>query len=162
MSKVGDMIQKGREEKNLSMRELAEKAHVNHSDISRAESGEREVPSPKFLRKISRFIGVNYNDLMYASGMGAQVSPLNPYLINYYNGLTGKELKEAMDSIEGQIKNNSVIVESLKKNVESEKDEEKKNTILETIEDLDYQTETNKEIMKLLESKAIEEYRNGK
>ena len=89
MSKVGDMIQEGREKSGLSMRQLADMASVSHSDISRVESGEREVPSPKFLRKISRYIGVNYNDLMYAAGMGAQVSPLNPYLIEYYQGLKG-------------------------------------------------------------------------
>ena len=68
MSKVGDMIQEGREKSGLSMRQLADMASVSHSDISRVESGEREVPSPKFLRKISRYIGVNYNDLMYAAG----------------------------------------------------------------------------------------------
>ena len=52
MSKVGDMIQEGREKSGLSMRQLADMASVSHSDISRVESGEREVPSPKFLRKI--------------------------------------------------------------------------------------------------------------
>ena len=65
MTKVGELIQKGREENNLSMRQLAELAHVSHSDISRIESGEREVPNPKILRKISKYIGVNYNDLMW-------------------------------------------------------------------------------------------------
>ena len=40
--------------------------------------------------------------------------------------------------------------------------EEKKNILLETIEDLEYQNETNEEIMKLLNSNAIEEFRNGK
>ena len=93
MTKVGELIQKGREEKNLSMRQLAELAHVSHSDISRIESGEREVPNPKVLRKISKYIGINYNDLMYASGLGAQVSPLNPYLIEYYNNLKGDDLR---------------------------------------------------------------------
>ena len=51
-TKVGELIKKGREEKNLSMRQLAELAKVSHSDISRIESGEREVPNPKILRKI--------------------------------------------------------------------------------------------------------------
>ena len=130
MSKVGDMIQEGREKSGLSMRQLADMASVSHSDISRVESGEREVPSPKFLRKISRYIGVNYNDLMYAAGMGAQVSPLNPYLIEYYQGLKGSALKNAMDSIEEQIRSNTVIIESLKESVEKSDDEEKKTTLL--------------------------------
>lgn len=38
----------------------------------------------------------------------------------------------------------------------------RKNILLETIEDLEYQNETNEEIMKLLNSNAIEEFRNGK
>ena len=69
-TKVGELVQKGREEQNLSMRQLAELAKVSHSDISRIESGEREIPNPKVLRKISKYIGINYNDLMYASGLG--------------------------------------------------------------------------------------------
>lgn len=160
-TKVGELIQKGREENNLSMRQLAELAKVSSSDISRIESGEREVPNPKLLRKISKYIGVNYNDLMYASGLGAKVSPLNPYLLEHYSKLRGKELKEAMDSIESSIANNNIVIESLKKSSESA-DEEKKNILLETIEDLEYQNETNEEIMKLLNSNAIEEFRNGK
>lgn len=160
-TKVGELIQQGREENNLSMRQLAELANISSSDISRIESGEREVPNPKLLRKISKYIGVNYNDLMYASGLGAQVSPLNPYLLEHYSKLRGKELKEAMDSIESSISNNKVVIESLK-NASVSADEEKKNVLLETIEDLEYQNETNEEIMKLLNSNAIEEFRNGK
>lgn len=46
----------------------------------------------KLLRKISKYIGVNYNDLMYASGLGSRVSPFNPYLLEHYSKLRGKEL----------------------------------------------------------------------
>lgn len=161
-TKVGELVQKGREEQNLSMRQLAELAKVSHSDISRIESGEREVPNPKVLRKISKYIGVNYNDLMYASGLGAQVSPLNPYLIEYYSKLKGYDLKKAMDSIESNMSNNDVVINSLKKSAEESTDEEKKEVLLDTIEDLEYQNETNKEIMELLESIAIKEFRDGK
>ena len=66
-----------------------------------------------------------------------------------------------MDSIEEQIRSNTVIIESLKESVEKSDDEEKKTTLLETIEDLEYQNDTNNEIMNLLQSKAIEEFRNG-
>ena len=158
---VGQMIAEAREKAGLSKNQLGELAGVSHTEISRIESGEREIPNPKTLRKISKHIGVNYNDLMYASGLGAQVSPLNPYLLEHYSKLRGKELKEAMDSIESSISNNNVVIESLKKASDSA-DEEKKNVLLETIEDLEYQNETNKEIMKLLNSNAIEEFRNGK
>ena len=161
-TKVGELVQKGREEKNLSMRQLAELAKVSHSDISRIESGEREVPNPKVLRKISKYIGVNYNDLMYASGLGAQVSPLNPYLIEHYKKLKGEDLKKALDSIESNMNNNDVVINSLKKSADETTDEEKKEVLLDTIEDLEYQNETNKEILKLLNSLAIKEFRDGK
>ena len=161
-TKVGELVQKGREEQNLSMRQLAELAKVSHSDISRIESGEREVPNPKVLRKISKYIGVNYNDLMYASGLGAQVSPLNPYLIEHYRKLKGEDLKKALDSIESNISNNVVVMSSLKKSADETTDEEKKEVLLDTIEDLEYQNETNKEILKLLNSLAIKEFRDGK
>lgn len=161
-TKVGELVQKGREEQNLSMRQLAELAKVSHSDISRIESGEREVPNPKVLRKISKYIGVNYNDLMYASGLGAQVSSLNPYLIEHYRKLKGEDLKKALDSIESNISNNEVVISSLKKSADETTDEEKKEVLLDTIEDLEYQNETNKEILKLLNSLAIKEFRDGK
>ena len=57
---------------------------------------------------------------------------------------TPKEAKDALNHFKQQAK------------------EEKKNILLETIEDLEYQNETNEEIMKLLNSNAIEEFRNGK
>lgn len=157
-TKVGELIQKGREEQNLSMRQLAELAKVSHSDISRIESGEREVPNPKILRKISKYIGVNYNDLMYASGLGVQISPLNPYLLEYYNGLKGEELKTNIKNIENTIENNNVVIESLKKSEQDSDNEEKKTILLDTIEDLEYQNETNQDILKLLKGNAYKEF----
>lgn len=160
MTKVGELIQKGREENNLSMRQLAELAHVSHSDISRIESGEREVPNPKILRKISKYIGVNYNDLMYASGLGVQISPLNPYIIEHYRKLKGEDLKNAINSIRSNTNNNNILIESLEKNIEETTDEEKKQVLSDTIEDLKYQNETNAHIMDLLKDKAAEEFLN--
>lgn len=154
---VGELIKESREKANLSKNQLGELAKVSHTEISRIESGEREVPNPKTLRKISKFIGVNYNDLMYASGLGAQVSPLNPYLIEYYDGLKGEELKNNINTIKGTINSNNVIIDSLKTSLESA-NEEKKNVLLDTIEDLEYQNTTNTEILKLLESNALKEF----
>lgn len=155
---VGELITKGRESNNLSMRQLAEKANVSHTEISRIESGEREIPNPKTLRKISQYIGINYNDLMYAAGLGAKVSPLNPYLLEHYANLKGTDLDEALIKTKGSIENNEVVIESLKKSSEEKGiSDDKKSVLLETIEDLEYQNETNKEIIRLLESNVIKE-----
>lgn len=159
---VGELITEARESKGISKNQLAELAKISHTEIARIESGEREIPNPKTLRKISKYIGINYNDLMYAAGLGAKISPLNPYLIEYYSELNGEKLREALNNIESSIKNNEVLIDSLKKSSESEADEDKKNVLLDTIEDLEYQNNTNNEIKKLLESTAIKEFRDGK
>ena len=152
-TKVGELIKKGREEKNLSMRQLAELAKVSHSDISRIESGEREVPNPKILRKISQHIGINYNDLMYAAGLGFQVTPLNPFLINYYSGLKGDQIVDAILNTSSVIKNWEEMIEQFKKDLK-EKDytETQREQIEQTIEDTEYQVRTAKEIVNVLNS----------
>lgn len=157
-TKVGELIKEGREEQNLSMRQLAELAKVSHSDISRIESGEREVPNPKILRKISKYIDVNYNDLMYAAGLGFQVTPLNPFLKRYYSSLKGHELDEALINTLGSIENWEALVKSLRNRVETENiSEEEKEIILQTIEDTEYQINSANEIVKLLHSAKTKE-----
>lgn len=159
---VGELISEARESKGISKNQLAEMTKISHTEIARIESGEREIPNPKTLRKISKYIGINYNDLMYAAGLGAKISPLNPYLIEYYSNLKGAELREALNNIESSIKNNEILIESLKKSSNEDNDEEKINILLDTIEDLEYQNNTNNEIKKLLESTAVKEFRDGK
>ena len=112
---VGQMIAEAREKAGLSKNQLGELAGVSHTEISRIESGEREIPNPKTLRKISKHIGVNYNDLMYAAGLGMQVTPLNPFLKRYYSSLTGAELDEALLTTLGRIDNWNALVNSLPK-----------------------------------------------
>lgn len=157
-TKVGELIKEGREKQNLSMRQLAELAKVSHSDISRIESGEREVPNPKILRKISKYIDVNYNDLMYAAGLGFQVTPLNPFLKRYYSSLKGHELDEALINTLGSIENWEALVKSLRNRVETENiSEEEKEIIFQTIEDTEYQINSANEIVKLLHSAKTKE-----
>ena len=157
-TKVGELIKEGREKQNLSMRQLAELAKVSHSDISRIESGEREVHNPKILRKISKYIDVNYNDLMYAAGLGFQVTPLNPFLKRYYSSLKGHELDEALINTLGSIENWEALVKSLRNRVETENiSEEEKEIILQTIEDTEYQINSANEIVKLLHSAKTKE-----
>lgn len=160
---VGELIKEARELTGLSKNQLAEKAKVSHTEIARIENGEREIPNPKTLRKISKYINVNYNDLMYAAGLGAKISPLNPFLIKYYDSLNGKELDDAIKSIGLSIKNNNILLSSLKKSSEDNSlSEEERNVILETIEDLEYQNDTNENIFKLIGNKAIESIIEGR
>lgn len=156
---VGQIIAEAREKAGLSKNQLGELANVSHTEIARIESGEREVPNPKTLRKISKFINVNYNDLMYASGLGFQVTPLNPFLKRYYESLKGQELDEALINTLGSIDNWNALVNSLKKRLDEETNilEEEKEVILQTIEDTEYQINSANEIVKLLHSAKTKE-----
>lgn len=155
---VGKIIAKAREEKGLSQRELAKIANVSNTEISRIESGEREIPNPKTLRKISQHIGVNYNDLMYAAGLGFQVSPLNPFLKRYYSSLKGEQLDEALVNTLGSIENWESLIKNFKEKL-SEKDlmEEEREIMLQTIEDTEYQINSANEIVKFLHSAKTKE-----
>ena len=159
-TKVGELIKKGREEKNLSMRQLAELAKVSHSDISRIESGEREVPNPKILRKISQHIGINYNDLMYAAGLGFQVTDLNPFLKSYYKNLKGEEIQEALANTSGSIRTWEKLIKSFEEKLKDESLSPQEREIMEqTIEDTEYQIKTAKEIERLLLNTNVDDFR---
>lgn len=155
---IGEVIAEARQGAGLSQRQLAKLANINNSELSKIEAGIRKDPSPKLLRKISKYIDVNYNDLMYMIGLGIQVSPLNPFLLEHYTHLKGTDLDEAWTIAKASIHNNELIIETLQQRIDNEKLNEKdKNTLLETIEDLKYQNNTNKEILKLLESNIVKE-----
>ncbi|MEA1962588.1 MAG: helix-turn-helix transcriptional regulator [Bacillota bacterium] len=57
-----------RKEAGLSQRELARKAAVSHTEISRIEKGEREKPSPSVLNKLAPILGISVEQLMEAAG----------------------------------------------------------------------------------------------
>ncbi len=155
---VGQIITEAREKVGLSKNQLGELAGVSHTEISRIESGEREIPNPKTLRKISKHIGVNYNDLMYAAGLGFQVTPLNPFLKRYYSNLKGQELDEALINTLGSIDNWKALVLSFKEKLEDQNVSEKEREImLQTIEDTEYQINSANEIVKLLHSAKTKE-----
>ena len=143
---VGQMIARAREEKGLSKRELSRLAKISDTELARIESGET-------LRKISQHIGINYNDLMYAAGLGFQVTPLNPFLINYYSGLKGDQIVDAILNTSSVIKNWEEMIEQFKKDLK-EKDytETQREQIEQTIEDTEYQVRTAKEIVNVLNS----------
>ncbi len=161
---VGQMITEAREQKGLSKNQLAELANVSHTEIARIESGERAVPNPKTLRKISQFIDVNYNDLMYAAGLGTQVSPLNPFLKRYYSSLKGEQLDEALVNTLGSIENWEALVKSFEERLKDpDISETEKEILFQTVEDTQYQINTANEIVKLLHSaKTRERLENAK
>ena len=148
---VGQMIEQAREEKGLSKRELSRLAKISDTELARIESGEREIPNPKTLRKISKHIGINYNDLMYAAGLGFQVTKLNPFLRDYYEGLKGDEIDLALVNTTASVENWENLVTSFKEKLTDDTLPEYEREVIEqTIEDTEYQITTGKEIITLL------------
>ena len=135
--KIGEIIAEQREKAGYSQRQLAKIANISNAELSKIESGEREIPNPKTLRKISNYIDVNYNELMYMIGLGIEVSPLNPFIKDYYSSLKGEELNVAEINVLGSIENAEKLVSSCKNNLEKKDITEQEiellnNTIKET------------------------------
>ena len=148
---VGQMIEQAREEKGLSKRELSRLAKISDTELARIESGEREIPNPKTLRKISKHIGINYNDLMYAAGLGFQVTNLNPFLRDYYEGLKGDEIDLALVNTTASVENWENLVKSFKEKLNDDTLPEYEREVMEqTVEDTEYQITTGKEIINVL------------
>lgn len=64
----GDYLRRLREQKGLSIQQLAAHAGISGAQISRIENGIRGVPKPATLRKISEAVGIGYEELMEHAG----------------------------------------------------------------------------------------------
>lgn len=155
---IGEVITKAREKANLSQRQLAKLANINNSELSKIESGVRKEPSPKILRKISNVLDVNYSDLMYMIGLGIEVSPLNPFIKDYYSKLKGDELNEAEVNVLGNKQNLEKLVLSCEEKLNDKSIIESERELLQnTIEDTKYQINTQNEIINLIQSLKVKE-----
>ena len=156
--KIGEIIAEQREKAGYSQRQLAKIANISNAELSKIESGEREIPNPKTLRKISNYIDVNYNELMYMIGLGIEVSPLNPFIKDYYSSLKGEELNVAEINVLGSIENAEKLVSSCKNNLEKKDITEQEIELLNnTIKDTEYQINSSREIIKLIQSIKVKE-----
>lgn len=155
---IGEVITEAREKANLSQRQLAKLANINNSELSKIESGVRKEPSPKILRKISNVLDVNYSDLMYMIGLGIEVSPLNPFIKDYYSKLKGDELNEAKVNVLGNKQNLEKLVLSCEEKLNDKSIIESERELLQnTIEDTKYQINTQNEIINLIQSLKVKE-----
>ena len=155
---IGEVITEAREKANLSQRQLAKLANINNSELSKIESGVRKEPSPKILRKISNVLDVNYSDLMYMIGLGIEVSPLNPFIKDYYSKLKGDGLNEAEVNVLGNKQNLEKLVLSCEEKLNDKSIIESERELLQnTIEDTKYQINTQNEIINLIQSLKVKE-----
>ena len=156
--RIGEIIAEAREKAGYSQRQLAKEANISNDELSKIESGEREIPNPKTLRKISKYINVNYNEMMYKIGLGMEVSSLNPFIKAYYEKMNLDELNEAEINVLGSIENSRKLVDSCKENLKKKNIlENEKELLLHTIEDTQYQITTSEEIVNLILSLKVKE-----
>lgn len=155
---IGEAIAKERENKGLSQRQLAILVGISNAELSKIESGEREIPNPKILKKISKHINLNYNDMLDMIGLGTQITTLNPFIRNYYENLRGDKLEDAWMMAKASINNNKIMIDAL--NQELEKDdlpEQERERAIETKQDLEYQNVTNTLIVGILDENRLKE-----
>ena len=156
--RIGEIIAEAREKAGYSQRQLAKEANISNAELSKIESGEREVPNPKTLRKISKYINVNYNEMMYKIGLGMEVSSLNPFIKAYYEKMNLDELNEGEINVLGSIENSKKLVDSCKENLKKKNIlENERELLLHTIEDTEYQITTSEEIVNLILSLKVNE-----
>lgn len=64
----GIYLREKREERKLTVRQLNTYSGVSHSYISQLERGNRGIPSPDILKKLSKPLGIDYEELMIKAG----------------------------------------------------------------------------------------------
>ena len=159
---IGEAIAKARENKGLSQRQLAILVGISNAELSKIESGEREIPNPKILKKISKHINLNYNDMLDMIGLGTQITTLNPFIRNYYENLRGDKLEDAWMTAKASINNNKIMIDALNQELEKEDlPEEERERAIETKQDLEYQNVTNTLIVGILDENRLKEVKKN-
>ncbi len=150
---IGQIIAEARESKGISQRKLANIANISHTEICRIESGDRKTPKPKTLRKISRPIGINYNDLMYKVGLGLEITPLNPHIKKHYTNMNLEELEDAEINILGYVYNLENFLNYCKEKLKVEKINQE--LLNYTIEDTEYLIKISKDTISLIQKTKL-------
>lgn len=159
---IGEAIAKARENKDLSQRQLAILVGISNAELSKIESGEREIPNPKILKKISKHINLNYNDMLDMIGLGTQITTLNPFIRNYYENLRGDKLEDAWMMAKASINNNKIMIDALNQElVRDDLSEEERERAIETKQDLEYQNVTNTLIVGILDENRLKEVKKN-
>jgi len=97
---LGQYISAQRAARKISMRKLAQLAHLSHTEIYRLENGERKHPSPCVLKSIALALNLNYNELLKLAGYIDENVSYNSKMQIDCSDLTPEELEEVEKFIE--------------------------------------------------------------
>lgn len=81
-TEFGVYLKRIRKAKKMTIRQLELYSNVSNAYISQLERGDRGIPSPDILKKLSQPLGVDYNELMEKAGYIDVQSPA-AQLISY-------------------------------------------------------------------------------
>ncbi|MFW6030004.1 MAG: LexA family protein [Halanaerobiales bacterium] len=106
--KLGGFLKDMLNKTNYSIRELARKADINHSYLSRLIRGEVKTPSPDILKKIADQLPCSYTELMIKAGYLNNDSAR--YIVNQEEILRLPVLK-GFDNLESIVSGSPIISE---------------------------------------------------
>lgn len=96
---IGERIKKYREQRKMSMSELAERAGVAKSYLSSIERNLQSNPSVQFLEKVSSVLGVSVNTLLHDEENNENVDREWTLLVREAmdSGVTKEQFKEFLE-----------------------------------------------------------------
>lgn len=106
---IGERIKKYREQRKLSMSELADRAGVAKSYLSSIERNLQSNPSVQFLEKVSSVLGVSVNTLLHDENEETQKENLDREWATLVreameSGVTKDQFKEFLEFNKWKIK----------------------------------------------------------
>lgn len=155
---IAELISTARQEKNLSMRELARLSGINNSEISKIESGKRLMPKLKTLKAICRHLDIYYEDCLFTLNLGGTYNINNPIIINYYQNINTNNIKSSYKGILSKIKENNKQITYMKSILLQTSNKEDKNVLIDTIKSLEFENKTNNFIKNILTEKIVKIY----
>lgn len=90
-NEFGLYIRKLRLDRKMTIRQLELYSDVSNSYLSQLENGKRGIPSPEILKKLSKGLKVDYNELMIKAGYVEEVTnkknDIDPELEEFINNV---------------------------------------------------------------------------
>lgn len=80
MADFGEYLRNLREQRKLSLRDVAAKTGMSYSYLTQIEHGRRKAPGAELLKKLAPVYGVPVRDLLKAAGYLDDIEPVKPTL----------------------------------------------------------------------------------
>ena len=104
-NEFGSFIRKLRKEREMTIRQLELYSGVSNSYLSQLENGKRGIPSPDIIKKISKGLKVDYNDLMIKAGYMEKKHTSDKDVGLMSDDEIDEEIKEIMKEVDVWYKN---------------------------------------------------------